>query len=55
MMTIMPITPTSPYITPLSNDDAGEPPPRAPVGSAEPGGEDVAEGKTNLIIIIGTK
>ena len=46
MMTIIPITPTSPYITPLSNDDAGEPPLRAPVGGPEAGGEDVAEGKT---------
>lgn len=38
MMTRMPITPISPYITPLSNDDAGEPPLRAAV-EAEAGGQ----------------
>ena len=33
----MTITPTSPYITPLSSDDADEPPTRPPVDNCEAG------------------
>ena len=36
-MTIMTITPASPYITPLSSDDADEPPTRPPVDNSEAG------------------
>ena len=39
MMTRMPITPIGPYISPLSNDDAGEPPLRASVAGPEAGGQ----------------